>query len=54
MQISIKFIENLRLEASFENFTLISDQPIRYKGDGTAPSLMIISSRALLFVRVIL
>lgn len=38
MQVSVKFIENLRLEASFENFTLISDQPIRYKGDGTAPS----------------
>lgn len=38
MQINVRFLENLRLEASFDDFTVISDQPIRYKGDGTAPS----------------
>jgi ribosomal protein S12 methylthiotransferase accessory factor len=37
MQINVRFLENLRLEASFDDFTLIADQPIRYKGDGTAP-----------------
>jgi ribosomal protein S12 methylthiotransferase accessory factor len=30
-------LDNLRLEARFGDFTVISDQPIRYKGDGTAP-----------------
>jgi len=38
MQINVRFLENLRLEAAFDDFTVISDQPIRYKGDGTAPS----------------
>ena len=38
MQINVRFLENLRLEASFDDFTIIADQPIRYKGDGTAPS----------------
>lgn len=38
MQINIKFLENLKLEAHFDDFTLITDQPIRYKGNGTAPS----------------
>lgn len=38
MQINIRFLENLRLEAKFDDFSLITDQPIRYKGDGTAPS----------------
>lgn len=37
MQINVRFLENLRLEASFDDFTIIADQPIRYKGDGTAP-----------------
>ena len=37
MQVKVKFLDNLRLEASFGDFTVISDQPIRYKGDGTAP-----------------
>lgn len=37
MQINVRFLENLRLEASFDDFTVIADQPIRYKGDGTAP-----------------
>ncbi|MEY3887693.1 MAG: Ribosomal protein methylthiotransferase accessory factor YcaO, partial [Pseudomonadota bacterium] len=27
----------LRLEAKFDDFTVIADQPIRYKGDGSAP-----------------
>ncbi len=38
MQINVRFLDNLRLEATFDDFTLITDQPIRYKGDGTAPS----------------
>jgi ribosomal protein S12 methylthiotransferase accessory factor len=37
MQVKVRFLDNLRLEASFNDFTVISDQPIRYKGDGTAP-----------------
>ncbi|MBU1302877.1 MAG: OsmC domain/YcaO domain-containing protein, partial [Gammaproteobacteria bacterium] len=28
---------NLRLEAKFDDFTVVADQPIRYKGDGSAP-----------------
>ena len=37
MEIKVNFLENLRLEAKFDDFTVISDQPIRYKGDGSAP-----------------
>ena len=37
MQVKVRFLDNLRLEASFDDFTVIADQPIRYKGDGTAP-----------------
>src|SRR5690606_14028560 len=29
--------DNLRLEAKFDDFTVIADQPIRHKGDGSAP-----------------
>ena len=38
MQINVRFLDNLRLEASFDDYTIVTDQPIRYKGDGTAPS----------------
>ena len=38
MEIKVNFLENLRLEAKFDDFTVIADQPIRYKGDGSAPS----------------
>jgi ribosomal protein S12 methylthiotransferase accessory factor len=38
MQVKVRFLDNLRLEASFDDFTVIADQPIRYKGDGTAPN----------------
>ncbi|KLN59854.1 protein involved in RimO-mediated beta-methylthiolation of ribosomal protein S12 YcaO [Kiloniella spongiae] len=38
MEIIVNFLDNLRLEAKFDDFTIITDQPIRYKGDGTAPS----------------
>ncbi len=38
MEINVRFLENLRLEAKFDDFTVTTDQPIRYKGDGTAPS----------------
>ena len=37
MQVDVRFLDNLRLEASFDDFKVITDQPIRYKGDGTAP-----------------
>ena len=37
MQINVRFLDNLKVEASFDDFSIISDQPIRYKGDGTAP-----------------
>ena len=37
MEIKVKFLDNLRLEAKFDDFTVVSDQPIRYKGDGSAP-----------------
>ena len=38
MEITVNFLDNLRLEAKFDDFSVITDQPIRYKGDGTAPS----------------
>ncbi len=38
MQVNVRFLENLRLEANFDDFSIYTDQPIRYKGDGTAPS----------------
>ncbi|MBE0370849.1 OsmC domain/YcaO domain-containing protein [Pseudoalteromonas aurantia] len=38
MEIKVNFLDNLRLEAKFDDFTVIADQPIRYKGDGSAPS----------------
>ena len=37
MEIKVNFLDKLRLEAKFDDFTLVSDQPIRYKGDGSAP-----------------
>lgn len=37
MQVKVRFLDNLRLEASFDDYKVISDQPIRYKGDATAP-----------------
>lgn len=38
MEIKVNFLDNLRLEAKFDDFTVITDQPIRYKGEGSAPS----------------
>jgi ribosomal protein S12 methylthiotransferase accessory factor len=38
MEIKVNFLENLRLQAKFDDFTVITDQPIRYKGDGSAPN----------------
>lgn len=38
MEIKVNFLEKLRLEAKFDDFTVTCDQPIRYKGDGSAPS----------------
>ena len=33
MQVKVRFLDNLRLEANFDDFSIIADQPIRYKGD---------------------
>ena len=38
MEIKVNFLENLRLEAKFDDYSVITDQPIRYKGDGSAPN----------------
>src|SRR5690606_2859005 len=38
MEIKVNFLDNLRIEAKFDDFTVIVDHPIRYKGDGSAPS----------------
>lgn len=38
MEIKVHFLDNLRIEAKFDDFSVIADQPIRYKGDGSAPS----------------
>lgn len=38
MEIKVNFLDNLRIEAKFDDFSVIADQPIRYKGDGSAPS----------------
>jgi ribosomal protein S12 methylthiotransferase accessory factor len=37
MEIKVNFLDKLRLEAKFDDFTVIADQPIRYKGNGSAP-----------------
>lgn len=37
MEIKVDFLDKLRLEAKFDDFTVVADQPIRYKGDGSAP-----------------
>ncbi|KKC43409.1 OsmC domain/YcaO domain-containing protein [Acinetobacter sp. V2] len=36
MEIKVNYLDNLRQEAKFDDFTVIADQPIRYKGDGSA------------------
>ena len=37
MEIKVNFLDKLRLEARFDDFTVVADQPIRYKGEGSAP-----------------
>lgn len=37
MEINVNYLDNLRVEAKFDDFSVIADQPIRYKGDGSAP-----------------
>lgn len=37
MQINTRFLENLKIEGHFDDYTIIADQPIRYKGNGSAP-----------------
>lgn len=38
MEVKVKFLDNLRLEACFDDYKILTDQPARYKGDGQAPS----------------
>ncbi|QBY04563.1 OsmC domain/YcaO domain-containing protein [Thalassotalea sp. HSM 43] len=38
MEIKVNFLDNLKVEAKFDDFSVVADQPIRYKGDGSAPS----------------
>lgn len=38
MEIKVSYLDNLRIDARFDDFSVIADQPIRYKGDGSAPS----------------
>ncbi len=38
MEIRVNFLDKLRLEARFDDFTVVTDQPVRYKGDASAPS----------------
>ncbi len=38
MEIKVNFLDNLKVEAKFDDFSITADQPIRYKGDGSAPS----------------
>jgi ribosomal protein S12 methylthiotransferase accessory factor len=37
MQVNVNFLENLKVEARFDDYSLVADQPIRYNGNGTAP-----------------
>jgi len=37
MEIKVSFLDKLRLEARFDDFTVVADQPLRYKGEGSAP-----------------
>ncbi|WP_372655747.1 OsmC domain/YcaO domain-containing protein [Halobacteriovorax sp.] len=37
MKVNVIYLDNLKLEASFDDYKIISDQPVRYKGDGLAP-----------------
>jgi ribosomal protein S12 methylthiotransferase accessory factor len=37
MQINTRFLENLKIEAHFDDYNIVADQPIRYNGDATAP-----------------
>ena len=32
MEIKVNFLDNLKVEAKFDDFTVVADQPIRYKG----------------------
>ncbi|MDD4976138.1 MAG: OsmC family protein [Bacteriovorax sp.] len=37
MQISISLLENQKLEAHFDGYSIACDQPVSNKGDGSAP-----------------
>lgn len=38
MKVNVRFLDNLKVEAFFDDFKVLTDQPVRYKGDGQAPS----------------
>lgn len=50
MEIKVNFLDKLRLEAKFDDFTVIADQPIRYKGDGSAPGPFDVSGNRAAFL----
>lgn len=37
MEIKVNYHDNIKIEALFNDFKVIDDQPIRYKGDDSAP-----------------
>lgn len=37
MQVNVHYLDNLKCEALFDDYKVLSDQPVRYKGDATAP-----------------
>ncbi len=40
MEIKVNFLDKLRLEAKFDDFAVIADQPIRYKAMVQPPGLL--------------
>jgi hypothetical protein len=53
MEIKVNFLDKLRLEAKFDDFTVIADQPIRYKGDGSAPGPFVYRKTILLIRKTV-
>jgi len=37
MKIKTRFLDHLKIQADFDDYSIIADQPIRYNGNGTAP-----------------
>ncbi|AMP00226.1 hypothetical protein CAter10_2592 [Collimonas arenae] len=54
MEIKVNFLDKLRLEAKFDDFTVVADQPIRYKATVRRPAPSIIFWPHRLCVQLIL